>query len=42
MGNDAVCGCQKDPRLYNQEFTIGSGDYSYKKMVSNILFISTK
>ena len=42
MGNNAVCGCQNDPRLYNQEVTIGSGEYSYKKIVCNIIFISTK
>ncbi len=42
MGSKAVCGCKDDPRGYNQEFTIGSGDFGYKKMVCNIIFISTK
>ena len=32
MGNHAVCGCDDDPRLYNQECTIGSGNFNYKKM----------
>ena len=35
MGNHAVCGCDDDPRLYNQECTIGSGNFDYKKMVCN-------
>ena len=35
MGNHAVCGCDDDPRLYNQECTIGPGNFDYKKMVCN-------
>ena len=35
MGNEAICGCDDDPRANNQECTIGSGDFNYKKIVCN-------
>ena len=35
MGNEATCACLDDPRDQNQEFKIGSGVYSFKKIVWN-------
>ena len=35
MGNEPTCTCLDDPRDHNQEFKIGSGVYSFKKIVGN-------
>ncbi len=35
MGNEAVCSCFGDPRNQNEEYKIGVGAYSFKKMVCN-------
>ena len=40
MGNETACACFDDPRDNNQEFKIGTGAYSFKKMVSNINYIN--
>ena len=35
MGNETGCTCLGDPRDSNQEFTIGTGVYKFKKIVCN-------
>ena len=33
MGNESTCTCLDDPRDENLEYNIGSGMYSFKKIV---------
>ena len=35
MGNEITCACLDDPRDRNLEYNIGSGVYSFKKIVCN-------
>ncbi len=37
MGSQPICACLDDERDENQEFRIGTGVYSFKKIVRKII-----